>query len=151
MSLSQKYWWTNLSVVLLFIIDRILKLYFVSTPGAGRVFISGILSFRLEKNLGIAFGLNVSQVILIPIVIAIIVLLIFYLIKAYQEKDSFLYFVLTLILIGAFSNLIDRIKFGGVIDYIDVPFFTVFNLADAMITVGVAIILFDRLKVLLKK
>jgi signal peptidase II len=46
------------------------------------------------------------------------------------------YFPIILILSGAFSNLIDRLRYGCVIDFIDLRFWPVFNLADAFITIG---------------
>jgi signal peptidase II len=42
---------------------------------------------------------------------------------------------------GAIGNLIDRLRFGPVTDFIAVGAFPVFNIADASITVGVAILL----------
>src|SRR6056297_327712 len=58
------------------------------------------------------------------------------LILAYLLAQSF-NFGLLLILAGAISNAIDRLIHGCVIDYINLGFFPIFNLADAMITVGV--------------
>lgn len=46
---------------------------------------------------------------------------------------------------GAVGNLIDRLRFGYVIDYISIGDFPVFNVADASISVGVAILLLDVL------
>jgi signal peptidase II len=56
--------------------------------------------------------------------------------------------LLLFIIFGAISNLVDRLKFGYVIDYIDIKYFTVFNLADIMIVVGCSVIV---LPALLKK
>ena len=50
------------------------------------------------------------------------------------------------IIMGAASNLFDRLKYGYVIDYLDLKYFTVFNLADAMIIFGVAILLISANK-----
>jgi len=41
-------------------------------------------------------------------------------------------------LIGAISNLLDRLSYGGVVDFISIPFFTVFNFSDIYIFIGVA-------------
>ena len=45
-----------------------------------------------------------------------------------------------LIAAGAASNFFDRIRYGAVIDYIDVRWFTVLNIADIMISVGAALL-----------
>ena len=44
-------------------------------------------------------------------------------------------------IIGAISNLMDRIQYGGVIDFISVPYFTVLNLSDIYISIGVVWVL----------
>ena len=45
-----------------------------------------------------------------------------------------------LIAAGAASNFFDRVRYGAVIDYIDVRWFTVLNIADIMISVGAALL-----------
>lgn len=61
--------------------------------------------------------------------------------KTYSQK-----IFLLLIFSGAVSNMIDRIRLGCVVDYIDLKFWPVFNLADVYITVGVILILALLLK-----
>lgn len=58
---------------------------------------------------------------------------------AVYKKDLVSAFCMMLIALGAISNLIDRMIYGFVIDYFDVRFFSVLNLADIMITLGVMI------------
>jgi len=50
---------------------------------------------------------------------------------------------LILIFSGAISNFVDRLRFGCVVDYIDLKFFPVFNLGDVYITLGTIFILFN--------
>jgi len=120
-----------------------MKLYFWQNPESSRDFIIGFLSFRLETNSGIAFGLPVNQTLLLIAIVIILLVVIKRLLAAYAYNDLMTVISLTLVVAGAFSNLIDRLRFGLVIDYIDVPFFTVFNLADVMISIGVAILILD--------
>ena len=47
---------------------------------------------------------------------------------------------------GGISNIIDRIFFGCVIDFIDLKFWPVFNLADVFVTTGAIIILIQTIK-----
>jgi signal peptidase II len=47
------------------------------------------------------------------------------------------HFALFLAFLGAFSNLYDRLHYGYVIDYFDLKYFTVFNLSDVMIIIGI--------------
>ena len=51
---------------------------------------------------------------------------------------------LSLIILGALSNLLDRLIFGYVIDYINIFIWPVFNLADAMIVVGIIFYIIDK-------
>jgi len=150
MKYKVKAWLTIDLVLLLFIIDRALKVYFYNT-GADPVFLYKILSLHKELNTGVAFGIHIPLLIIVPIIITILALLVYLATKAYQEKDYFMFFVLNLIIAGGFSNIIDRFKYGYVIDYIDLKYFTVFNIADAMITIGVGLLILDRLRIFSRK
>lgn len=131
----------NIVVVFLFLADRFLKLFFQKNPAVsyGGDFFSGFLSFNFYTNTGVAFGLKLNQQFLMLLILVILIFLAWLLVKEYKRKNLLAIFSLTLILTGALSNMLDRVRFGYVIDYIDVKWFTVFNLADAMITIGVFI------------
>jgi signal peptidase II len=98
----------------------------------------------LVHNTGIAFGLFKNQGIVFIIIPVIAIILLGYNIYYYKNNDenlSRLYIVaFSLILGGAIGNLIDRILFGYVIDFIDLRVWPVFNLADSAITIGALII-----------
>ncbi|MBU1778489.1 signal peptidase II, partial [Patescibacteria group bacterium] len=51
------------------------------------------------------------------------------------------------IIFGAISNLTDRLEYGYVIDYFSLKYFTIFNLADVMIVIGV-FCLFKKIAIL---
>ena len=70
----------------------------------------------------------------------------------WRERNRQDAFGLGLILGGAVGNILDRIRFGHVVDFADLHFgdfrpFLVFNVADAAITIGVLILLFRALLV----
>jgi signal peptidase II len=107
--------------------------------GQSRPLIPGILHLTLVHNTGTAFGLfqdkNLFFIILSAVVIAGIAALLF---KEEKKNDSpFSLIPLVLLLGGAAGNLIDRIRLGYVIDFIDFRVWPVFNLADSCITVGI--------------
>ena len=87
-------------------------------------------------NIGAAFGLPIHSWIIIILTIPIIIFLIYILFK---EKNIFNFFGYNLILWGALSNLIDRIYYGGVIDYWRL-FTGIINLGDVMIVGGLIVI-----------
>jgi len=124
----------NCAILVLFIVDRFLKSLFLQNPKLSWDFF--ILKFELWQNHGIAFGLKVLPAIITPLIIVIVFLLLIRLLQIYREKKTAEIFFLSLIIAGAISNLIDRLNGGEVIDYINLFFWPVFNLADAMIVIG---------------
>jgi signal peptidase II len=93
------------------------------------------------RNSGAAFGLfsTGNNVFLILAVIASIFIFAFY--PLIDKEDWPLRVAMVLQLGGALGNLIDRIRFGYVIDFISVRNFPVFNIADSCISLGVVILL----------
>ncbi|MFH1188130.1 MAG: signal peptidase II [bacterium] len=128
--------------VFLYSVDRLSKLFFVNNPDYFKNFYLFQLSFSINKN--IAFSLAVPSVIIFLLVLGTLVFLFYLLIKNYRKNNFSFVFFLSLIIIGALSNLFDRIKFGWVIDFIYVPHFTVFNFADIYITFGVVLWLWNE-------
>lgn len=130
-------------ILLILIIDQFSK-YLVCRElalGESIPLIHNILHITLVKNTGAAFGLfKNSTVIFIAVsIIAIFVILI--LILNTLRRERFLskpIFNIGLILIasGALGNLVDRLRFSYVIDFIDVRVWPVFNIADMSITIG---------------
>jgi len=139
----------NAAAAILFFTDRILKIFFVNNPGYSRDFIVGFLHVRFLKNSGVAFGLldsanSYGKYFIFIVVLIFIFIVLFFLASAYKKNNKILILLFTFIAFGAVSNFFDRIRFGYVVDYIDVPFFTVFNIADMMISFSViAIFVFE--------
>jgi len=101
--------------------------------------IKGIFFLTLVHNRGAAFGILKNQVPLFIITSAIAVLLIYSELKSNRHRKAYS-IALSLILAGALGNLIDRVIFGYVIDFLDFHFWPVFNVADSAITVGALIL-----------
>jgi len=96
--------------------------------------INGIFRLNLTFNTGAAFGILKNQTIFFIIIsFAASVFIIFNILKSHNNKETI---ALLFILGGAAGNLIDRLRFGCVVDFLDLRFFTVFNLADTAITTG---------------
>jgi len=127
------------SILLFFILDRFTKIYILKNPSPD--FWNGF--FDLHMNKDIAFSLPMTYLVLYPIIILILIVLILFWKKDFKKR-SILIWPWGLIIIGAISNLLDRIRYGGVIDFINVQYFTVFNLSDVYISIGVIWILWHE-------
>lgn len=104
------------------------------------VVIEGLLQLRVIRNFGAAFSFGSGLTLIftgVAIVVAVIV------VRTARTLTSTLWaLALGALLGGAVGNLIDRLVRspqggqGGVVDYVDVPWFSVFNLADVSLTVA---------------
>ena len=131
----------NKILIILFIVlvlfDQLTKILFTR-----QVIDLGILVLRPVTNTGISFGLFQGNNTLFTIISAIFIVLLILFRKEFKDN----YVALTMILAGATGNLIDRIIHGHVLDFIDFKIFPVFNVADSVITLGVATILIKEIK-----
>lgn len=134
------------TVFTVILFDRVTKLFFVGLLeyGESLPIIRNVLHMTLVHNTGIAFGFFKDQGIVFIIVPIIAIILLIFNIYYYRQTDGALslsYIIaFSLILGGAFGNLIDRIAYGYVIDFIDFRIWPVFNVADSAITVGAVVI-----------
>jgi signal peptidase II len=92
-------------------------------------------------NTGVAFGLFKGANLIFMILAAIVSAGIIYYYPTVPKDERVIRFALSLQLAGALGNLIDRIIFGKVTDFISVGTFAIWNVADASITVGVFVLL----------
>ena len=119
----------------------------LGTVGASKEIIHGFISFIYVHNSGAAWGIfSGRSIFLIIISIIVIALFIaFYVLRLRKFKDKislWLSVSLGFIAGGCFGNLIDRIAFGYVRDFINFDFmnFPVFNVADICLTVGIILL-----------
>jgi len=118
-----------------------IKLLQLNTPVS---LIKNFLYITLVHNRGAAFGILKNQLLLFVMISCFAILLILFHLK--NKKNPFFFKVsLSLILAGAVGNLIDRLRFGYVIDFLDLRFWPVFNLADSALTIGVLLLSWELL------
>lgn len=125
-------------------LDQLFKYLVVANiaPGETVTVIPGLLDFVYVKNEGAAFGvLQGAQWLLIAV--TFVALAAFAWIVARSKlQNKLLYWACGLILGGGVGNLIDRIVYRYVVDYISVSFFPpICNFADYCITAGVIVLL----------
>ena len=128
------------------LLDQITKFFATSflqlnTP---IIFIKNFLNFTLVHNRGAAFGVFQNQLFLFILISIIAIALIFYNLR-YKENSTIFKLSLSLILGGAIGNLIDRLRYGFVIDFLDLRIWPVFNLADSVITIAALLLTWELL------
>jgi signal peptidase II len=105
------------------------------------VHVAGPLEIHHVQNSGIAFGLFQSATSIVIVLTALVVAWLVLVFARSGARHPVLPVGLGLVVGGSLSNLVDRIRLGHVTDFLDVDFWPAFNLADAFIVTGVAILL----------
>ena len=139
-------------VIVIVILDQVTKLYIDASMALHTSFpvINGFFNITYIRNPGAAFGFLAGSpamfrsLFFLAVTVLAVGLILYYLYKN-PFRGNLLTVSLALILAGALGNLIDRLRFGEVIDFLDVYIGTThwpaFNVADSAISVG-AVILF---------
>ncbi len=122
--------WLIISLALL-LIDQILKALMVAKE---EFFRSKVLSMHLVMNTGASFSiLTGANSLLIWISLIVLGLFLFY----FEKIESIYLGWSILAMSGVMSNLLDRVFRSGVVDYFDLHWWPVFNIADSMIVIGI--------------
>ena len=134
------------------LLDQVSKLavLFLMQPGQSIPVLSDFVRITFVRNSGAAFGLlsgNSVAFLLLMTSLAIAALL--FLLLRSRRSDAQTSCYLVLVVAGAVGNLLDRLRFGEVVDFIDVGWknvrWPVFNVADSAVTVGVLLFLYHSL------
>ncbi|MEA2636554.1 MAG: signal peptidase [Chloroflexota bacterium] len=126
------------------IVDRITKIYVerhFGVPYGPRQVVDHVLYLTVTRNAGAAFGLfqNFTLGFVLISVLVMIAILFYY--GRLPTGDWPARLGLALVFGGAIANAYDRGVKGSVVDFIQVPHWPIFNVADSAITVGVAVLL----------
>lgn len=144
--------------ILVLLFDQLTKSWALGTLGeGGQTVIEGFLKYSLAMNRGVSFSFlaDVPHEWL-PMALAIFAAIVSLFFAHMMAQGTKLYQAgLGLIIGGALGNMVDRLNFGGVIDFISVHYgvwhFPTFNVADIAINIGVAFVLLDTIKHIVKK
>ena len=141
-------------IVLIIFLDQGTKSFFINylkTVPGWKITLMPFLDIVYSWNYGISFGMfsnyyQYSNNIFIIINSSIVAYLIVILYKSTTKLEKIGF---QMIVAGALGNIIDRIVYGGVFDFIRLHYanldFPIFNVADSFITIGTIIIIFDNL------
>jgi len=130
----------SLVVLSLSLIDQWLKQVGTLASQIGKHW--GPINFVWYENPGIAFSINLPS----PIAIGLVIILLIILIRLFWlYRGGFgLYLIgLLLVISGGFSNLIDKLRFGFVRDFVAIGWLPIFNFADIMIFIGLIMIIIN--------
>ena len=135
---SRQIVWPLLVAAFIIISDQITKAIIVEwlKPQGTVSIIGDLLRLTFVTNSGVAFGMltGIPYVLTVPIVILIGVIA-FYLVKTLGQS-FLLTLALSLELGGALGNLIDRLRLGYVVDFVKLPYWPAFNVADSCVVIG---------------
>jgi signal peptidase II len=146
----------GLVAIAVVLVDQIVKIGVLSYSNRSEIGprpLAPFLDLTLRWNRGISFSLFASdsasgQTALVALTLAATGLLAWWL---FRSRSALSAVGLGLIIGGALGNAIDRIAHGAVVDYLDLHafgrHFFVFNIADAAINIGVALLILDLLLV----
>jgi len=155
--LLNKYAIFFLTVITVTLLDQFTKAFIHATMSlhSSWVVIAGFLNITYVRNPGAAFGFLAHtapwfrSIFFVLVTLLAIGMILYYLVKSRADQPG-LIFALSLILSGALGNLIDRLRLGEVIDFIDVYWSTyhwpAFNVADAAISIGAMIMILEMVK-----
>lgn len=117
----------------LLILDRLAKMTALKIWATNDIQLFSWLKLSFGLNENIAFSLPLSGLFLKALLIIIILILAYYWLFFIKKAQSWPTLLLTVLLLNAINNTLDRFVYGGVIDYISVKYFTILNLADISI------------------
>ena len=132
--------------ILVFVVDQLAKSWIVAhvAPGQFVEVVGEYVRLTFSQNNGALFGLFSSSAILFALgSLVVLVLIVWY--HARAPRNLLLSIALGLLLGGATSNLVDRLRIGYVVDFIDIGigslrFFT-FNIGDSAISLAILLLL----------
>ena len=99
--------------------------------------IKNIFHLTHIQNTGAGFGILKSQTLILIFISLVVIGVIFYYFDRIKEKEVLLQVLVGFVLAGTIGNLIDRLAYGFVIDFLDFQIWPIFNVADSFVTIGV--------------
>jgi signal peptidase II len=130
--------------ILVVAVDRVTKIFVDRRFGVGygpRQIVDHLLFLQVTRNAGAAFGIfqNFTAGFLAISAVVMVAILIYY--WRLPPRDWTARLGLSLVFGGALSNAYDRAVQGSVIDFIKLPYWPIFNVADSAVSVGVVVLL----------
>ena len=134
-------------VFFLILADQAIKFLVVSYMKLGESIpvLAGIFHITYIENPGAAFGLFANQRVIFIVAAALVIAAACLMYRRLMNEKVIVRWGVALLLGGAAGNLIDRVRIGCVIDFLDFRIWPVFNIADIGICIGVALLMYALL------
>jgi signal peptidase II len=133
--------WLQLALVagVVIVLDQVSKELLRSSLalGASTTVIPGLLRIIRTTNSGVAFSALSGSVVLVTALALVVMALLLAFFARFGLAQRLVSIPTGMVVGGALGNLVDRLRLGAVTDFIKLPHFPAFNLADSAITVGV--------------
>ncbi len=138
--------WKILFIVIVslgaFVLESIIKYSIVNKiPSQGFYLFKPIVQIIYTPNYNIAFSLPLPLPLILFFILSALAFLSYLWWYCLKAKNLMLLFAISLVIVGALSNLIDRFALGYVVDYVNLFIWPIFNLADCLIVAGIIIYL----------
>lgn len=155
--MKRKYHLTLMTSGMVIILDQITKYLVVKNMSLHQsiAIIPNFFNLTYLRNTGAAFGFlagdrSLGRVLFFSLFSILAIGFLIYLLKTLRSTQKITLLSLSLILGGAIGNLIDRLRLGEVIDFLDLHWYDwhwpAFNIADSTITIGLMILLYQMLR-----
>lgn len=133
-------------------VDQLSKWLVVDTLGPAATahrfrLLGNAFAIHHVENTGVAFGFLQGQALLVTV---LAILVVFFLVRMYRNARATSWttaIACGLIVGGALGNLLDRVRLGYVVDFIEVSVWPKFNVADSAITIGALLLAWRYLRV----
>jgi signal peptidase II len=140
-----------LAALIILALDQITKAAVFSRIETGNIEVLPFFNLVLVWNPGISFGMLTDGIVTgpLPLILFSIAISLFFTVWLWRTDHKWLAIAIGAVIGGALGNVIDRIRFGAVIDFLDFHAFgwhyPAFNVADSAIVLGIAFVVLDGL------
>lgn len=134
-------------IIGIILIDQLSKFYIQETMtiGMSHPIITNVFHITYILNPGAAFGILENQRLFFIFIAIVMIFVVAYIYPKIPSNSSLLRLGVALLVGGAIGNVIDRVKFGYVVDFFDFRIWPIFNIADITIVIGVTLIIYSMI------
>ena len=129
---------------MIIIFDQITKTIIANNQLNSTIYEFSFIKIKYVLNTGVAFSLFTGINDILRYFMPLAVILLFFLLYSYKD-NIILKFAFSLQIAGAIGNFIDRLHKPGVIDFIGIGWWPLFNIADSAITIGLSLLILDTI------